>query len=44
MSTLEDIKKTAKDWHRADIIAALHKAGWSLRQLSLKHGYSQSAP
>lgn len=43
MSTLEDVKKTAKDWHRADIIAALHKAGWSLRQLSLKHGYSQSS-
>lgn len=43
MSTLEDIKKTAKDWHRADIIAALHKAGWSLRQLSLQHGYSQAS-
>ncbi|BFU65346.1 helix-turn-helix domain-containing protein [Rodentibacter abscessus] len=43
MSTQNDIKKTAEDWHRADIIAALHKAGWSLRQLSLQHGYSQAS-
>ncbi|KIX29362.1 Nlp family transcriptional regulator [Mannheimia haemolytica] len=43
MSTLNDAKKTAEDWHRADIIAALHKAGWSLRQLSLQHGYSQAS-
>lgn len=32
-------KKSAHaDWHRADIVAALHKAGWSLRQLSLQSG------
>lgn len=43
MSTLNNAKKTAQDWHRADIIAALHKSGWSLRQLSLKHGYSQAS-
>lgn len=43
MSTLNDTKKTANNWHRADIIAALHKAGWSLRQLSIKHGYSQAS-
>ena len=43
MSTLTEPKKTAQDWHRADIIAALHKAGWSLRQLSLQHGYSQES-
>lgn len=43
MSTLTEPKKTAQDWHRADIIAALHKAGWSLRQLSLQHGYSQAS-
>lgn len=30
---------TAKDWHRADIIAALHKCGWSVRQLAFSHGY-----
>jgi len=29
-----------KDWHRADVVAALHKAGWSLRRLSIAHGYS----
>jgi Ner family transcriptional regulator len=33
-------KKTAEaDWHRADIVAALHKAGWSLRELSRQSGY-----
>ncbi|HFE39336.1 MAG TPA: transcriptional regulator [Gammaproteobacteria bacterium] len=29
------------DWHKADIVAALRKAGWSLRQLSVKHKYKQ---
>lgn len=28
------------DWHRADIIAALHKENWSLRQLAFFHGYT----
>ena len=28
-----------EDWHPADIIAALRKAGWSLRRLSVHHGY-----
>lgn len=28
-----------QDWHRADIKAALEKAGWSLRRLSVAHGY-----
>lgn len=40
MSTLRGYKKTAIDWHREDIKAALRKKGWSLRQLSLQHGYS----
>lgn len=26
------------DWHPADIVAGLRKAGWSLRQLSTHHG------
>src|SRR5689334_329296 len=26
------------DWHPADVIAALRKVGWSLRQLSLDNG------
>ena len=32
-------KKTSADWHPADIVAALRKAGWSLRKLSKHHGY-----
>jgi Ner family transcriptional regulator len=27
------------DWHPADVVAALRKAGWSLRKLSRHHGY-----
>ncbi|BBF12754.1 DNA-binding protein [Haemophilus influenzae] len=35
MSVLSDTKKTAIcDWHRADILAALRKNGWSLRSLA----------
>jgi Ner family transcriptional regulator len=34
-------KKSAPlDWHRADIVAALRKTGWSLRKLSAHHGYA----
>lgn len=34
------VKKPARDdWHPADIVAALHKKGVSLRQLALDHGY-----
>lgn len=38
MSTSRTQKK--QDWHRADIVAALRKAGWSLRRLSTHHGYA----
>ncbi|MFZ5524751.1 MAG: helix-turn-helix domain-containing protein [Pseudomonadota bacterium] len=39
-STLNRPKKPAsKDWHRADIIAAVRKAGSNLHELSRKHGY-----
>ncbi|WP_032092026.1 helix-turn-helix domain-containing protein [Necropsobacter rosorum] len=35
MSVLDGAKKTAnRDWHRADILAALRKNGWSLRSLA----------
>ncbi|KND83863.1 helix-turn-helix domain-containing protein [Aggregatibacter actinomycetemcomitans] len=35
MSVLNSSKKTAQhDWHRADILAALRKNGWSLRSLA----------
>ncbi len=34
-------KKTSiQDWHRADIVAALRKSGWSLRKLAMHHGYA----
>lgn len=39
MAVVNGSKKSAyADWHRADIVAALHKAGWSLRRLSLQSG------
>ena len=33
-------KRPSVDWHRADIVAELRKAGWSLRKLSKYHGYA----
>lgn len=41
MTTIDD-KRTPPltDWHPADIICALTKAGWSLRRLGVAHGYS----
>lgn len=33
-------KASPEDWHRADIVAAVRKAGWSLRKLATHHGYS----
>ena len=39
MNTLSKSKKPARqDWHKADIKAAVEKAGYSLRQLSMLHG------
>jgi Ner family transcriptional regulator len=42
---IEDQKKAstgeetlAQDWHPADIVAALHKAGWTLASLAEHHG------
>lgn len=41
MTKRSDPKKAAlKDWHRADIVAELRKAGWSLRRLATHHGYA----
>lgn len=43
MSPATAAKKPAQsDWHRADIVAALHKAGWSLVQLSMAHGVART--
>lgn len=33
-------KASHEDWHRADIVAALRKSGWSLRKLATHHGYA----
>lgn len=43
MSTSATQKKPAEDWHRADIVAAVRKAGWSLRKLSIGADLSPSA-
>ncbi|WP_281661004.1 helix-turn-helix domain-containing protein [Microvirgula aerodenitrificans] len=43
MNTFDASKKAPQDWHRADIVAALHKAGWSLRRLSVEAGLSAGA-
>lgn len=34
------VKEKPQDWHPADIKAALEKAGCTLRQLSIEHGYA----
>ena len=40
MTARKDAKKPViKDWHPAEISAALHMKGYSLRQLSLLNGY-----
>jgi Ner family transcriptional regulator len=42
MSVVKSPKKGAEsNWHRAQIIAALHIAGWSLRALSKANGLSE---
>lgn len=43
MSTSATQKKPAEDWHRADIVAAVRKAGWSLRKLSIEAELSPGA-
>lgn len=39
-SFLEQKKPKKADWHPADVVAALRKAGWSLRRLSKARGYT----
>lgn len=44
MSKRRDEKKPAdQDWHWADVMSALSKAGWSLRQLALDNGYPHAS-
>lgn len=42
MTTPKTNKKAAalQDWHPADVVATLRKAGWSLQQLAFHHGYT----
>ncbi|MBE2896767.1 DNA-binding protein [Pasteurellaceae bacterium HPA106] len=43
MSVSNNVKKTAvSDWHRADIVAALKKQGWTLRALAKHSNLSYS--
>ncbi|MCB1908127.1 MAG: helix-turn-helix domain-containing protein [Rhodocyclaceae bacterium] len=42
MATKVPKKASREDWHPADIIAALHKNGITLRELARKHGLSSS--
>lgn len=35
-------QKKQQNWHNADIVAELHKRGWSLRQLSIANGLAPS--
>ena len=32
-------KPASQDWHRADVVAAVHKRGMSLQRLGFQHGY-----
>lgn len=41
MNTQQNTKQ--QDWHRADIKAALEKAGWTLRKLAIARGYCAGA-
>lgn len=34
-------RRNPANWHPADIVSAMRKAGWSLRKLSRHHGYQQ---
>lgn len=41
MTELAILKKAPKgDWHWADVLAALRKRGWSLRQVGYAEGYA----
>nr|DAS94180.1 MAG TPA: putative transcriptional regulator [Caudoviricetes sp.] len=42
MSVFKECKKTAENWHRADILAELKKRGWTLRSLAEEGNVSYS--
>lgn len=43
MKTTEQKKASQEDWHPADIKAALHKKGITLRSLAQAHGLKESS-
>ena len=44
MNQLNNLKKQPiEDWHRADVVAALRKAGWTLRRLAVHNGYAPTS-
>lgn len=42
MNHVQDNQKKPHDWHRADVIAALHKRGWSIAALARAHKLGES--
>ena len=42
MKNVLTTQKNSHDWHRADVIAALHKRGWSIKALAEAHGLAPS--
>ncbi|UYZ81468.1 helix-turn-helix domain-containing protein [Moraxella bovis] len=42
MFNVHEQQKNTHDWHRADIVAALHKRGWTVTSLAKAHGLSPS--
>lgn len=44
MSKTQDQKnQPTQDWHWEDVMAALRKSGWSLRQLTIEMGYPEGS-
>lgn len=42
MNHVLNTQKNTHDWHRADVIAALHKQGWSVASLARAHKLGES--
>lgn len=42
MNHVLDNQKNTHDWHRADVIAALHKKGWSVAAVAKANKLSES--
>lgn len=43
MASRQSKKASHEDWHPADIIAALHKRGFTLRDVAYQHGLRSSS-